>query len=186
MEREEEDKRNERPADISEYLRDEARAHVRHWKDIKRETDRMYSEMEEATSKLVLSAKEIVTEDKLSSIMDRNRKVQLLNLEAVKVNARLLFIMQLAASFGIDLKLDTTYDDKSREILRDKSSGFMFHEEGGRLRYNDPEVEAMLSDVSLREVKRIGVQAMYDSLVAQYKDFKGQVKDGLSNSLDKN
>ena len=185
MEREGEDKkRNERPADISEYLRDEARSHVRHWKDIKRETDRMYSEMEEATSKLVLSAKEIVTEDKLSSIMDR--KVQLLNLEAVKVNARLLFIMQLAASFGIDLKLDTTYDDKSREILRDKSSGFMFHEEGGRLRYNDPEVEAMLSDVSLREVKRIGVQAMYDSLVAQYKDFKGQVKEGLSNSLDKN
>lgn len=172
--------------DLAGYLREEARAHIKHWKDIKREVDRMYSEMEGSVSKLALSAKELITEDKMVSIVERNRKVQLLNLEAVKVNARLLFILQLAASFGVDLKLDTTYADKANEIMRDKSSGFIFHDEGQRLRYNDPELEDMLRKVSEAEIRKAGLTNFYDSLIAQYKDFKAQVKDGLRNSAEKN
>lgn len=172
--------------DLASYLREEAVSHIRHWKAVKREVDTLYGEMETETERLVSSSKDIVTGDVLVALMERNRKVQLLNLEAVKINARVSLIAQVAASYGIRIELDTTYSDKFRELVADKSTGFMFHEDGGRLAYNDPELEAMMTRVSEAEMKRIGIDRMYSSLVDQFKEFKDRKAEGLKGSVDKN
>lgn len=99
-------------------------------------------------------------------------KIQMLNIEAVKVNSRLMFIIQLATSFGMDLDLDTTYASTAKGIIEDRTSGFVFYDDKERLRYADKELEDMFHDMSVTEVSKIGVVQSYELLMKQYNEFK--------------
>lgn len=96
----------------------------------------------------------------------------MLNIEAVKVNSRLMFIIQLATSFGMDLDLDTTYASTAKGIIEDRTSGFVFYDDKERLRYADKELEDMFHDMSVTEVSKIGVVQSYELLMKQYNEFK--------------
>ena len=107
-------------------------------------------------------------------------KIQMLNIEAVKVNSRLMFIIQLATS-GMDLDLDTTYASTAKSIIEDRTSGFVFYDDKERLRYADKELEDMFHDMSVTEVSKIGVVQSYELLMKQYNEFK----DMKSNATGK-
>ena len=150
--------------EIRDYLKEEADTHIRHWLAIKRESKRLYSEIEDRTKKIALKSSSLIKEENFVSLHEMTHKIQMLNIEAVKVNSRLMFIIQLATSFGMDLDLDTTYASTAKSIIEDRTSGFVF--------YDDKELEDMFHDMSVTEVSKIGVVQSYELLMKQYNEFK--------------
>lgn len=167
----EKEKESDMMSDISSYLKGEARTHIKHWKDIKRESDRIFSEVEGKTKKIMLKTSGMVKEDDFVVLHEYNHKLQMLNMEAVKVNSRLLFIIQLSSSFGVDLDLDTTYADTAKSVLGDKSAGFLFYDDKTRLRYIHDEIREMFHEMSVGEVKKMGVVQAYELIKSQYAEF---------------
>lgn len=159
-------------SEMREYLKEEAELHIRHIISIRKESKRIFGEIEDRTKKIALKSSSLVKEDDFVVLHEMTRKTQMLNIEAVKANSRLMFIIQFATSFGLDLALDTTYASTAKAIMEDRSSGFMFYNDKERLRYADKEIEDLFHDMSVNEVKKIGVVASYDMLMKQYNEFK--------------
>ena len=86
--------------EIRDYLKEEADTHIRHWIAIKRESKRLYSDIEDRTKKIALKSSSLIKEEDFVVLHEMTHKIQMLNIEAVKVNSRLMFIIQLATSFG--------------------------------------------------------------------------------------
>ena len=158
--------------EIRDYLKEEADTHIRHWIAIKRESKRLYSDIEDRTKKIALKSSSLIKEEDFVVLHEMTHKIQMLNIEAVKVNSRLMFIIQLATSFGMDLDLDTTYASTAKSIIEDRTSGFVFYDDKERLRYADKELEDMFHDMSVAEVSKIGVVQSYKLLMKQYNEFK--------------
>ena len=158
--------------EIRDYLKEEAETHIRHWMAIKRETKRLYDETEDKTKKIALKSSSLIKEDDFIFLHEITHKIQMLNVEAVKVNSRLMFIIQFATSFGMDLNFDTTYAATAKGIIEDRTSGFVFYDDKERLRYADKEIEDMFHDMSVKEVNKIGVVQSYELLMKQYNEFK--------------
>lgn len=137
--------------EIRDYLKEEADTHIRHWIAIKRESKRLYSDIEDRTKKIALKSSSLIKEEDFVVLHEMTHKIQMLNIEAVKVNSRLMFIIQLATSFGMDLDLDTTYASTAKSIIEDRTSGFVFYDDKERLRYADKELEDMFHDMSVRK-----------------------------------
>lgn len=159
-------------SEMRDYLKDEADAHIRHWIAIKREAKRLYAETEDRTKKISLKSSSLVKEEDFVILHEITHKIQMLNVEAVKVNSRLMFIIQLATSFGMDLDFDTTYASIAKGIVEDRTSGFVFYDDRERLRYADKDIEEMFHDMSVTEVGKTGLVQSYELLMKQYNEFK--------------
>lgn len=175
-----EEKKNNPMEDLASYLKDEARLHVKHWKDIKREIDRLYAETEEKTKKIILKNSSVVKEEDFVILHEYTHKIQMLNMEAVKVNSRILLLVQIASSFGIDLEFDTTSAVTVKSIMNDKSAGFVFYDDRTRLRYADNEMKELFHDISVKEVKSMGVVQAFDLLKSQYAEFEKMKQNATS------
>jgi hypothetical protein len=79
--------------EIRDYLKEEADTHIRHWIAIKRESKRLYSDIEDRTKKIALKSSSLIKEEDFVVLHEMTHKIQMLNIEAVKVNSRLMFII---------------------------------------------------------------------------------------------
>ena len=135
--------------EIRDYLKEEADTHIRHWIAIKRESKRLYSEIEDRTKKIALKSSSLIKEEDFVVLHEMTHKIQML-----------------------DLDLDTTYASTAKSIIEDRTSGFVFYDDKERLRYADKEFEDMFHDMSVTEVSKIGVVQSYELLMKQYNEFK--------------
>ena len=159
--------------EIRDYLKEEADTHIRHWIAIKRESKRLYSDIEDRTKKIALKSSSLIKEEDFVVLHEMTHKIQ--------INSRLMFIIQLATSFGMDLDLDTTYASTAKSIIEDRTSGFVFYDDKERLRYADKELEDMFHDMSVTEVSKIGVVQSYELLMKQYNEFKDIIKNNINS-----
>ena len=54
--------------EIRDYLKEEADTHIRHWIAIKRESKRLYSDIEDRTKKIALKSSSLISTSRSSSI----------------------------------------------------------------------------------------------------------------------
>ena len=55
--------------EIRDYLKEESDTHIRHWIAIKRESKRLYSDIEDRTKKIALKSSSLIKEEDLEKIM---------------------------------------------------------------------------------------------------------------------
>ncbi len=124
--------------------------------------------------KLIIDKKE--KEDTLSKDdfikMDLlSMRLNLVQLDIVKVVARITLLYQMSFGFGIEISLSERNNKILMSIINNQDQAFIFEEVMGNLMFKDSEIEKGIQDGCTRRIDDSTVEERYKIIKDQYDDF---------------